>query len=73
MHAEGLLHAVKPLIQSSHALEGRKGMLALSALVRGYAPGMVQLFKDPDMLAWILSQVRTSMRATCGSYCTISS
>lgn len=57
MLQEGVLHACKPLLQQQHVMDRRKGLLAISAIVRGYTPAMIQFCRDPELLSCILAQV----------------
>lgn len=65
MLKEGLLDACKPLLQQPELMDRRKGLLAISAIVRGYTPAMAAFFKDPQLLSCTLAQVRVPICCAC--------
>jgi hypothetical protein len=66
MLQEGVLGLCKPLLQQPEEMDRRKGLLAISAIVRGYTPAMVEFLKDPQLLASTLTQV-CSQQSACST------
>lgn len=59
MLQEGVLDACKTLLRQQEVMDRRKGLLAISAIVRGYTPAMIAFCKDPELLTCTLAQVRS--------------
>jgi hypothetical protein len=57
MLQEGVLDACKPLLQQPEEMDRRKGLLAISAIVRGHTAALVEFLKDPQLLACTLAEV----------------
>lgn len=58
MVQESIIDVCKPLLRKPEVMDRRKGLLAISAIVRGYTPGMVIVLKDPELMSSVLAQVQ---------------